>query len=161
MTIIGISISGCTCNECEAVRNGDELLRPQVNHVAGAAVAKVTCEGDYRTCPCFDCEAVRVSPRKLSRPQPSDDDAMWLPVGRIPSDIDEGKLQAAIAAMAKAPTAALVIEDSEREQLIADGFASLVDMVGIVRRSGGYLKPDDQALLRIAEAVIAKARTTP
>lgn len=138
MTIIGISISGCTCNECEAVRNGDELLRPQVNHVAGAAVAKVTCEGNCRTCPCRDCESVRVSPARLP---PLDDDGLWLPQ---PQATVVGK-----------------VSPADREQLITAMGESLVDVVGIVRRSGGYLKPDDQALLRNAEAVIAKARTVP
>lgn len=56
---------------------------------------------------------------------------------------------------------AVVVATTEREWLIADGFASLVDMVGILRAIGGFMTAEQQAQLRRAEAVIALAKVTP
>ena len=56
---------------------------------------------------------------------------------------------------------AVVVATTEREWLIEDGFAALVEMVGILRAVGGFMTPEQQLQLRRAERVIAQAQVTP
>ncbi len=48
-----------------------------------------------------------------------------------------------------------------REQLIAEMGASLVELRELIRRTGGYMKAEDQATLRHVDDVIAAAKVTP
>lgn len=48
-----------------------------------------------------------------------------------------------------------------REALIAAGFASLVEVVDVIRRQGGFLRTEDQQALFRAERIIEQAKVTP
>lgn len=49
---------------------------------------------------------------------------------------------------------------ADREMLIAAGFASLVEVVDVIRRQGGFMRTEDQRALFRAERIIEQAKVT-